>query len=290
MRGIGRYFLEIVLVLLLVFCAGIWTAVYAQTPSGRLKVAILDVGQGDSIYIESPTGQEILIDGGPDNSVLRELPKVMPSFDQSLDAVIETHPHADHTEGLIDLFKRYSIGAFIESDVEYPNPQSKTVEQEVLDEHIPRYIARRGMVIDIGGGVVIDILYPDYDVTHLPEAKVHEGMLVARLTYGNTSVLLMGDAPQDVENHLLNISSSTELKSDILKVGHHGSRTSSNDAFIAAVHPTEAVISVGAHNMYKLPNQEPIDTLKKYGAEVLRTDQDGTVEFESDGVTFTRIR
>ena len=275
----------------LVFC--LWAVVYSQTPQGKLVVAVMDVGQGDSIYIESPTGVQVVIDGGPDNSILRDLPKVMHPFDRSIDVLIETHPHADHIQGFIDLLHRYSIGAFIEPGVVYGGQDVDTLEKEILDEHIPRFIARRGTVLTLGGGAELDILYPDQDVTHLPEPKVHEGTVVARLVYGQTSVLLMGDAPQDVEDKLLlaeGTSTLTELKSDILKVGHHGSKTSSGQKFLEVVRPKEALISVGAHNKYGHPTQDALDRLASVGAEVLRTDQVGTITFESDGKSFKRVQ
>ncbi|MEI7719775.1 MAG: MBL fold metallo-hydrolase [bacterium] len=288
-----RYAPLVLLGALAVFCAVVWVRVGAETPSGLLKVAVLDVGQGDAIYIESPTGEQLLIDGGPDGSLLRQLSKIMPLFDRSIDVALETHPHADHVMGFIDLFKRYSVGAFIEPGVVYKGTEVDALEQEIDDQKIPRYLARRGMVVDLGGGAVLTILWPQSDVTHIPESHVHEGNVVARLTYGKTSVLLMGDAPKDVEAKLLaekDALAKESLKSDVLKVGHHGSRTSSGDAFIAVVHPAFAAISVGAHNMYKLPNQEPIDSLTKLGAHVFRTDQVGTILFESDGQTFWKMQ
>ncbi len=283
-----RYIPLFVVGTLAVFTVGVWVFVLSQTPSGHLKFVVMDVGQGDSLYIESPTGVQMVIDGGPDNSLLRELPKVMPMFDHSIDAIMESHPHADHVAGFVDLLKRYQVGAVIEPGVVYQGPEVAAFEKEVLSEHIPRYLARRGMVLDLGGGAILTILYPDSDVTFMPEPKVHEGNIVARLVYGQTSIMLMGDAPEDVEARLLAMSSTT-LKSDILKVGHHGSKTSSSAAFLAAVHPKRAIISVGAKNKYHHPTQEALDRLADIGAEVFRIDQKGTVEFESDGKTFWRV-
>ncbi len=273
----------------MVFSGWVWLFVYTHTASGKLKVAIMDVGQGDAIYIESPTGQQIVIDGGPDNAILRDLPKVMPWFDRSIDVLIETHPHADHVVGFVDLLKRYKVSAFIEPGEVYKSLEVDTLEKEILNEHISRYIARRGMVVDLGGGATLEILYPAGDVTYMPEPKVHEGNVVAKLVYGQTSVLLMGDAPKDVEDMLV-VADAQKLKSDILKVGHHGSRTSSGEVFLALVHPTYAAISVGAHNMYKLPNKEPIDLLLGLGAQVFRTDEMGTIKFESDGKYTWRVQ
>jgi competence protein ComEC len=279
---------------LLVSCAGIWTLVYAQTPSGVLKVAVLDIGQGDGIYIEGPTGIQVMVDAGPDDgSVLRALPAVMPPFDRSIDAVVATHPDADHVGGFIDVLKRYSIGSFVESGIIDTTQTYTTLEREVTDEHIPRYIARRGMVLDLGGGAQLRVLYPDLDVTNYTN-RTNDGAIVAHLVYGKTSVLLTADAPISVEDYLMAISSSTDpadgLTSDILKVGHHGSQYSTSPVFLAAVAPQVALISVGAHNKYGHPTQRVLDTLAAAHVPVLRTDQVGTIEYESDGKTFTRVK
>jgi competence protein ComEC len=293
LEHIQKYFLELVLTTLLVACISIWSAVYAQTPSGTLKVAVLNIGQGDSIYIEGPTGVQILVDAGPnDGSVLRELPKVMPLFDHSLDAVVATHPDADHIGGFIDVLKRYDVGKFVEPGIIDTTATYKTLEQEVIDGNIPRYVARRGMVLDLGGGAQLRVLYPDLDVTHYTN-RTNDGSIVAHLVYGKTSVLLTADAPIAVEDHLMSISTTTgpdSLQSGILKVGHHGSQYSTSDAFVAAAHPQVALISVGAKNKYGHPTQRVLDTLATAHVPVLRTDEVGTIEYESDGETFTRVK
>ncbi len=277
----------------LILCAvGVWVVVIAETPSGHVKVAMLNVGMGDSIYIESPTGERVLIDSGPDDSVLRALPKVMPFLSHSLDAVIETHPDSDHISGFVDLLKRYHVGAFIEPGIIKDSKTAQTLESEILDEHIPRYIARRGEVVDLGGGAELQILYPDHDVSHINQNIDNDGGVVTRLVYGSTSVLLMADVSQGVESQIIadSASSTSELTSDILKVGHHGSKTSTSEALLNLVRPQVALISVGAHNMYHLPTQDTLDRLDAAGVEVLRTDQVGTIEFASDGTHFRRIR
>lgn len=290
MLFLRRYFSYIILGALVLISIGVWGAVFAETPRGVLTVAVLDIGQGDSIFIESPTGVQVIVDGGPHSSLLAQLPAVMPLADRSIDALIETHPDADHFAGFIDVIKRYNVGAFIEPGITKHNITTDTVEREVSDEKIPEYLARRGMWLDLGGGAELDILFPDFDPSNLPPNKEHEGAIVARLVYGNTSVLLMGDAPMDVEDHLMAIGSSTELVSTILKVGHHGSRFSTGDAFLSEVHPSVAIISVGAHNTYGHPTQEVLHRLINHNIKTLRTDQEGTIEFQSDGETFVRTK
>jgi competence protein ComEC len=264
--------------------------VFANTPSGKLTVAVMDVGQGDGIFIESPTGVQIIIDGGPDDSLLRELPKLMRLSDRSIDAIVETHPDSDHMRGFIDLLKRYAVDNVVEPGIAKDTITVQTFEKEVDAEKIPRTIARRGMILDLGGGAELDILSPDFDVTNLPLSREHEGCIVAHLVYGKTSVLLTGDATTQVEDHLMAIGSSTELTSDILKVAHHGSRFSTGDAFLSEVHPSVAVISVGAKNKYGHPTEDVLDRLANQNIKTLRTDQEGTIVFTSDGKEFVRTR
>lgn len=284
-RKYARYAPLLFVALLALVCAGIWIAVVSQTPHGVLTFALLDIGQGDALYIESPTGQQVLVDSGPDSSVLGQLPHVMPLFDRSIDVAIETHPDADHIGGFTDVLSRYTVGAFIEPGIYKDNQTNDALEKAIGDEHVPRYIARRGMRIDIGGGAYLQVLSPDRDVTHMNPNVDNDGGIVMRLVYGSTTALLTADVDSDIEDRLL-AEDGTSLKSDILKVPHHGSRTSSESAFIAAVSPQVAAISVGAHNKYGHPN---LETLARYAANnipVVRTDQSGTIVFESDGEKF----
>lgn len=277
---------------LALLCIGIWSTASTHTikKEGALTFAVLDVGQGDALYIESPTGVQVVVDAGPDSSVLTELPKVMPLLDRSLDAVIGTHPDSDHIGGFADILSRYRVGAFIEPGIPKSTKTSTSLEKEIDQQKIPRYVARRGMVLDLGGGTYIRVLYPDHDVSRLSDNKANDGCIVAQLVYKSTSVLLACDAPGVVENRVVSISTSTELKSTILKVAHHGSKYSSMSSFVQAVSPAIAVISVGAHNTYGHPTAQTLNTLSRYGAEVVRTDKEGTIVFKSDGITFVRVK
>lgn len=269
----------------------LWSMVVARTTHatslGVLTVAVLDVGQGDAIYIESPSGKQVLIDGGPDSSVLRELPKVMPNFDRSLDVVVETHTDADHIGGLPSVLERYDVGMFIEPGM-YKDTQVNEVLESIVDSrNVPRYIARAGQTLDLGDGVVLEVLYPDRDVSRLAGQFANDGSVVMRLTYASTSVMLMGDAPAVVESRLL-ATHGAHLKSDLLKAGHHGSRTSSSDAFVKAVSPSTALLSLEKNSRYHFPHPEPMAVFKKYGVSVARTDLEGALVYISDGKSFIR--
>ncbi|MEK7066325.1 MAG: MBL fold metallo-hydrolase, partial [Patescibacteria group bacterium] len=251
----------------------------------------LDVGQGDSIYIEAPNGNQIVLDGGPNKKVLQSLGEVMPFYDRSIDLLALSHSHLDHFAGFLDIIPRYSIGAFLSSVTVNDIPEYKTLKN-LLGGSTSKYgqasgikqiVARRGRVIDMGGGVYIDILIPNQDVTN---AKIHDGMMVLQLHYGKTSVLLTGDMEQPFEDYLVAFDGE-KLKSDVLKVGHHGSRTSSSEEFLGYVSPQYAVISVGEKNMYGHPNKEILDRFEKFDIQVFRTDQNGTVILRSDGETLT---
>lgn len=273
--------------LLAIACVLVWVAVYAASQKNILTIAVLDVGQGDSLFIESPTGVQVLIDGGPDSSVLRELSSVMPSFDRSLDAVIATHPDADHIGGLVDVVRRYEVGAFIEPGIPKPTETAEALQREVKKKEISHYIARRGMVLDLGGGVALSVLLPAGNVSTLPSDHVNEGGIVLRLVYKNSEALLMADVPKFVEVQLVALSKD-ELESDILKVGHHGSRTSTSNALLEVAKPSIAIISSGKNNRYGHPHQETLAILARFSVPVLRTDKEGTIIFESNGETFLR--
>jgi competence protein ComEC len=255
-----------------------WYAVLAETRNG-LKVAFLDVGQGDAIFVEAPNGNQILIDGGPNKSVLRELSKQMPFYDRSIDAIILTHPHLDHYGGLVDALDNYKIN--LEMDSGNNNPGSLGFDlyiKKLAENKVRRVLARRGMRINLDRETYLDVLFP---VTNKEGLSPHDEMVVTRLVYGKNSFFLTGDMEDNLENYLLSLGGN--FKSDVLKVGHHGSKTSTSESFLGWVSPSLAVISVGKGNKYGHPHKEVTDRLAKFRIPTLRTDEKGTVVLKSDG-------
>jgi competence protein ComEC len=245
-----------------------------------LTFAILDVGQGDGIFIESPTGTQIMFDAGPARSVLGPLARVMSPFDKSIDAFIITNPDSDHIGGLLDILKNYKIGKVFESGALTDSKIYQNLREEMKKLNIPAILAKKGMRLDIGGGVVIDILFPDRNVASW---ATNDGSVVARLVYGKTSIMLTGDASVKTEKIILSENTLAQLDSDILKVGHHGSRTSTSPLFVKAVSPTYALISDGKDNKFGHPHQDTLNTLVSFGAKIFRTDLLGTIIIKSDG-------
>ncbi len=250
-----------------------------QNSNRKLTFAMLDVGQGDALFIESPTGTQVLIDGGPPKRVLSALSRVMPPFDRSIDALIITNPDLDHIGGFLDVLKVYKVGKVFEPGTITDSKAYQNLRDEIKRKNIPVVLAKKGMKIHIGGGAVIDILFPDRDVSGW---TTNDGSVVASLVYGDTSILLAGDSTIKTENIVLAEGSMSELDSDILKVGHHGSRTSTSDSFVRAVSPDYALISDGKGNSYGHPHREVLDTLARFGVKILRTDLLGTIIFSCD--------
>lgn len=273
--------LPIILAALLTATLLIWYAVYRESSRDKLTVAFLNVGQGDSIFIEAPNGKQMLIDGGPGRSILRELGKVMPFYDRTLDAILVTNPDRDHYAGFVDVLPRFSVSTFIEPGVVKRDPAYEDLLKLVEKEEAEHIYARRGMeiLLDETNGVSLAILFPDRDV---PELDPNTGSVVAKLTYGKTSILLMGDAPSAIEKYLTALDGGA-LQADVLKVGHHGSKTSSDPYFLSAASPSHAVISSGADNRYGHPHKEVLANLAAAEIPYLNTAEEGRITFVSDG-------
>lgn len=255
-----------------------WIGVMSRE-GGLLEVSILDVGQGDAIFIESPTGAQVLIDGGPHQSVLRPLGREMSFFDRSIDLVMYTHPDADHIGGLPEVLERYKVSFFGETEIEAETALFGALERRRDVEGAEVISLRRGQVFDLGGGAYLEVLFPDRE---LRTQESNFSSVIMRLVYGESEFILTGDAPKATEEFLA-ILDGGELKSDVLKVGHHGSKTSSSVVFLSAVSPRYAVISYGCDNRYGHPHEEVVDRLRSFEAEVLSTCEHGTVTFTSDG-------
>ncbi|MDO8561053.1 MAG: ComEC/Rec2 family competence protein [bacterium] len=263
----------------------VWTSVFKiEARGGLLAVHFFDVGQGDAIFIESPNGYQVLVDGGPDNSVLSKLAGVMPFWDRSIDLVILTHPHADHVDGLLEVLRRYEIGAVIESGVNHSIPEYGEWHAFLEEKGVPVTIAEGGQVVKFSDGVSLNILTPFKSFVGESPKNIHDSMVIFRLTYASSTALFMGDAEKSLERRL--ISLGDDIKAEVLKAGHHGSKTSSFEEFLRAVSPEVVVISVGAKNRYGHPYQEVLDRFHKLGIKIFRTDMDGDVVFVSDGVQF----
>lgn len=240
-----------------------------------VKVAFLDVGQGDAIYIEAPNKKQILVDGGRDQKVLRALGDVMPFADRSIDIVIGTHPDADHIGGLYYVLRNYEVETVFEPGSKSESKIYQSFRNEISKQKIPYILARRGtaIVLDKKNNVVLHILYPDEDPVGW---ETNASSVVATLSYGDEKVLLTGDSPIEKELYLLE-KDSKKLQADILKIGHHGSRTSSSKDFLHAVDPTLGIISAGVNNSYGHPHPEVIALLNELGIEYLETSKEGTI-------------
>lgn len=274
----------VVLLVLLSFTAVVWYAAIREDRQGALSVTFLDVGQGDSIFIDTPSGRQVIIDGGPDTSVLRELSHVMPWYDRSIDVLVATHPDADHISGLIDVLARYKIGLIVQSSVLGSSAMWNTLVKKMGDEGAEIHTAQRGQIIALGKDTYLEILFPDRSVPHL---ETNTGCVVARLVYKNTSFMLPCDSPTAVEQYLVRLDGEA-LRSVVLKAGHHGSKTSSSPLFVGYVDPQYAVYSRGCDNTYGHPNQETIDTYARFNIPTLDTCTDGAITFVSDGEVVTR--
>lgn len=251
-----------------------------ERPDGRLHVAFLDVGQGDAIFIQTPNGRQVLVDGGRYPSVvLDQLGRQMPFWDRGIDIVIATHPDADHVAGLVSVLDRYRIsglltnGASTDAD---PAFEALLLAAEAND--IPVMPAQTGEVITLDDGVRMEVLH-----TGPPDGgdNRNEASIVVMLTYDQLSVLLTGDAEAMAESELLR--SGHTLNAVVLKAGHHGSNGSSGQEFLRAVMPQIVVISAGRDNSYGHPHPAMLERATAVGATILRTDLMGTIAVESDG-------
>lgn len=248
-------------------------------PVGQLKAHFIDVGQGDSILIQTPT-QNILIDGGDRDYGSTVVSYIKNQGVSELNLVIGTHAHSDHIGGLIEVFKNIPVKEVIDPGVVHT---SKTFEDylTLIDQKDIKFTeGRAGMTRDIGGAKM-QILHP----VSPSSSHLNDSSIVAKITFGQVSFMLTGDAEQDSEAQIL-LQSQVQPTSTILKLGHHGSRTSTTDAFLEAVDPEVAIIMAGEGNSYGHPHEETLQKLSDTGVDIYRTDLHGTIVITTDGQTY----
>ncbi|KKP93117.1 MAG: internalization competence protein, competence protein ComEC protein [Parcubacteria group bacterium GW2011_GWC1_38_6] len=250
-----------------------------------LEVDFFDVGQGDATLLKTPAGHKILIDGGPDSTVSSGIAKQLPFWDRNIDLIILTHPDRDHMAGLIDVLKRYDAKNILWNGVVRDTPEYRAWMSVLEKEGAHIFIAQAGQVINSAkknnlNYVRIDILYPSEELEGLELEDSNETSVVAKLNFKDHTFLFAGDIGNTTEQKL--ISSKIDLDSDILKVAHHGSRFSTSESFVESVTPEIAIIQVGK-NSYGHPSNDALERLKRFGIDIVRTDESGSVKIISDG-------
>ena len=249
-----------------------------------LVVSFLDVGQGDAILIETPDGFEMLIDGGPNAAVLRELSKERSFFDREIDVVVTTHPDLDHIGGLVDVLKRYKVQTILRTENKNDKSAAEAFAAAEEKENAEEILADAGQVLQLGASTTIQIFSPTGDER---QWESNASSIVLRVVYGNTSFMFTGDAPQEIEDYLVK-TYGAQLDSDVLKLGHHGSKTSSSDAWLDTVTPQHVVVSAGLDNKYGHPHQDVMQRVFARNIQSSHTGTDGTITFYSDGAKVWR--
>ncbi len=253
----------------------------SNTSEGELKVHYIDIGQGDSIFVQLPNGETTLIDGGPRSSSKKLVDYLAELKIDKIDYLIATHPHEDHIGGLPEIIRNFDLGK-----IYMPN---KTANTAIFEEMLLEIKKKdKGIEIANGGDILIQEDDLKYEVLAPNEEKysnTNNYSIVTKITYGDNSFLFTGDAEEISENEML--EKGYKLSSDVLKLGHHGSSTSTSENFLEKVQPKYGVIFSEQGNSYGHPHKEIVKILEDYNIEILRTDELGTIIMTSDGTQIT---
>lgn len=282
---------KILIIILIAANVAVWTSVLVHKPHELMSVTFLNVGQGDAIFIEAPNGNQILIDTGPTDVVIRKLSEILLYYDRYIDIILTTHPDLDHIGGAPAVFNRYKIGTYIFYENAPMSDAIERINESVSNNNIATGHVHAGdrIVLDAARNIYLDVLWPSD--AYVTDDK-NDMSIITKLVYGESDVLLTGDASSKIERILLSEyaddATGTYLQSDILKLGHHGSKTSSAEAFLKSVMPDFAIVSAGLDNRYRHPSAEVVERLERLGFPIIKTTDRGSVIFRTDGATWWR--
>jgi len=283
-----KNFYKILVASLIVFLVVLSVFLYFyKIKQNSLEVDFLDVGQGDSELIQTPFGQNILVDGGPDKKVMSRLAENLSWWDRKIDLMILTHPHDDHVTGLVDVVKRYDVKKIIYTGVAHTGPNYLAWLKVVRDKKIPVIIIDHPQTIKLGDDCEIEIMFPDENLVGKTPENLNNTSIAMKLVYGKTKFFLAGDIEKDIE-HKLSME-NIDLSADVFKADHHGSDTSNTEELLRKINPKIVVIEVGKNNQFGHPSGRPLKTFERIGARVYRTDLDGTVRIASDGAKVSAV-
>ncbi len=238
-----------------------------------LQFYVFDVGQGDAIFIQTPGGYNILVDGGPDNSVIYKLGKYLPFYDRQIDLMILTHPHSDHIVGLNEVLNRYKVKRIYTTGVYYYSSDYLAWLKKIEEKDIPIEIIYHAGSLILNDKVKLEILFPDINLQDKKLKNINNASIVARVVYNDKSILLTGD--YEDEEKLIN--KNYNIMSNILKVGHHGSNTANSLEFLKALNPDSAIISCGKDNKFNHPHQQTLNIFDRLNVDLFRTDLNGDI-------------
>ena len=277
-----KWYLAVGTVLLLA-SVFLWSKALAA-PDGRLHVYFIDIGQGDSIFIVTPSGRQVLIDGGPDSmGAIRAIGGRMPFWDRTLDMVILTHPDQDHLQGLVEVLRRYRLDIVLSGPDRRETALFSQWEKAIQERGLSPTVAFAGQRIHLEDKLWLEVLHPPLEPLSGTGADSNNNSLVLRLHYKNLSILLTGDIEREAESWL--VDGSLVLDSDVLKVPHHGSNSSTTPRFLEAVTPQIAIISAGEDNRFGHPAPQVVTRLEDWVGEerLFLTQRDGAVHLSTDG-------
>ena len=277
---LNRNHLILFLIFLVVFDFLVWKSIILNKPNSDTELYFLDVGQGDSELVILPGGVKILIDAGPNNKIVSELESVLRSTDRYIDLLVLSHPETDHFNGFIDVLKRYQVGAFIYNGRAGSAQSWKELAKIVEENKIPVFVLGQRDKIK-NQDDFFEILSPNADF--LRSKKLNDTSLVVKFVNNDKQTqikaLFTGDIGEKNEKYLIN---NFDIRADILKVGHHGSKYSSGDYFLKAVNPKISAIEVGK-NSYGHPTKEVLERLASVGSQIFRTDQNSIIKLAIKG-------
>ncbi|MCD6109420.1 MBL fold metallo-hydrolase [bacterium] len=264
------WLIAVITLVLLIICI-------SELPNpSNVQFSFLNIGQGDSIYIHTPDDYSILIDGGPDMSVLEQLAQVMPRYNRTINMILLTHPHSDHVNGLVEVLKRFEVKKVMVTGTPCSNAYYQKFFKLCNEQNIPIYFGEADKDVKVGRFLYLDIVWPIKKMVGKKFENLNNASLSVRAITPSKVVMLSGDAEIEEESEM--VASGFDLSADILKAGHHGSKTSSSNAFLNAVSPDIAVIQCGKDNSFGHPHKETLEKYLKRSIRVRRNDLEGRID------------